>query len=73
MDIQFSQPIAAQTRGNSTDFSIKAIGLHDLAKRASPVLVLDEFRVTGRPFPPHPSPHRSSRYPSDSRRFRPGR
>ena len=55
MAIQFSPLLAAQARGSrSGGFSVKAINLQELGERASPVLVLDDFRVTGRPFPPHP-------------------
>jgi redox-sensitive bicupin YhaK (pirin superfamily) len=35
-------------------FSIQSIDLQELGQRASPVIVLDDFRVSGRPFPPHP-------------------
>jgi hypothetical protein len=35
-------------------FSANSIGLHDLDERASPAAVLDDFRVRGRPFGPHP-------------------
>jgi len=54
MSIQISPVIAAQTQGHGGAFSIKAIDLHKLGERASPIIVLDEFRVRGRPFPPHP-------------------
>ena len=53
MPIQFSQITHAQKRGGGA-FSVKAIDLHKFSERASPVLVLDDFRVNGRPFPPHP-------------------
>lgn len=33
---------------------MSVVKLDQLGNRASPVLALDEFRVTGRPFPPHP-------------------
>ena len=53
MPIQFSQVVAAQARGQS-GLSLNAIDLHQLGGRASPIAVLDHFRVRGRPFPPHP-------------------
>ena len=53
MPIQLSQITHAQKRGGGA-FSVKAIDLQKFGERASPVLVLDDFRVSGRPFPPHP-------------------
>jgi redox-sensitive bicupin YhaK (pirin superfamily) len=35
-------------------FSVHSIDLHARGVHASPVIVLDEFRVDGRPFQPHP-------------------
>lgn len=54
MPIQFSQVVAAQARGLGGGLSLKAIDLHQLGERVSPIAVLDHFRVRGRPFPPHP-------------------
>jgi redox-sensitive bicupin YhaK (pirin superfamily) len=54
MSIEFSPVLATQACGNRDGFSVKSIGLHELGERASPVVLLDEFRVSGRPFPPHP-------------------
>ena len=54
MPIQFSRVIASHAQGNGRTFSVKAIPLAELGRRASPLLVLDEFRVSGRPFPLHP-------------------
>jgi redox-sensitive bicupin YhaK (pirin superfamily) len=54
MSIQFSPVLAAQAQRNGDAFSVRSIDLHELGKRASPVALLDEFRVRGRPFPPHP-------------------
>ena len=53
MSIHFSGVIASVAQGNGS-FSVKAVKIDQLGQGASPVLVLDEFRVTGRPFPPHP-------------------
>ncbi|XUM23402.1 pirin family protein [Bradyrhizobium oligotrophicum S58] len=55
MTIIFSQIVAPQLRGSSRSaFSVKALDLAPLADLKSPVLVCDDFRVSGRPFPPHP-------------------
>lgn len=53
MSIEFSPIIASQGRGGAS-FSLRQLDLHQWGKRASPVEVLDHFRVNGRPFPPHP-------------------
>lgn len=53
MSIQFSPAIAAQERGSAI-FSVKAIDLHELVELGSPITVLDDFRVRGQPFAPHP-------------------
>lgn len=54
MPIQFSPIIAALAQGNGGPFSMQSINLHELGVHASPVAVLDQFRVRGRPFAPHP-------------------
>jgi redox-sensitive bicupin YhaK (pirin superfamily) len=54
MPIHFSRVMAAQARGSGSPFSTKSLDLTELSEQASPVLVLDDFRVTGRPFGPHP-------------------
>ncbi len=54
MAIQISPVVASQPRGSGGTFSVQAIDLNSLGDWASPVHVLDQFRVTGRPFPPHP-------------------
>ena len=53
MSIHFSPVASAQTRDSGDGFSAKAIDLHKFGDAASPVIVLDDFRVSGRPFPPH--------------------
>ena len=53
MTVQFSPVIAANERGNGM-FSVKAIDLESLGESASPIIVLDHFRVRGQPFTPHP-------------------
>ncbi|MBK5656643.1 hypothetical protein QU42_00745 [Bradyrhizobium sp. UASWS1016] len=54
MSVRFSPVVAARTRNHGGTFSLKAVALHDLAEVASPVTVLDDFRVRGQPFSPHP-------------------
>ena len=54
MSIQFSDVLKAQKKVSSGTFSVRSIDLQALGVYASPVLVLDNFWVTGRPFPPHP-------------------
>ena len=54
MSVQLSPVMPATTWENGGVFSANSIRLHDLGERASPVAVLDDFRVRGRPFGPHP-------------------
>lgn len=54
MPIGFS-PIITAVRWESTGaFSADSIRLHEQGEQTSPVAVLDDFRVSGRPFGPHP-------------------
>lgn len=52
MPIQIS-PLQGQTRGGSR-FSVLSFNMHSLADQTSPLLMLDDFRVNGHSFPPHP-------------------
>src|SRR5271165_5517593 len=54
MAIQFSNVLAAKPWGKGEVFSAKGVNLYELGERASPIVVLDDFRVRGRPFGPHP-------------------
>ncbi len=54
MSIRFSPIISARTRSAGGAFSLKAVDLRVLGDHASPVTVLDDFRVRGQPFSPHP-------------------
>jgi redox-sensitive bicupin YhaK (pirin superfamily) len=54
MAVEFSPVIPVQARGNGDTFSVKSLDLESLGRRVSPIAVLDEFRVRGRPFGPHP-------------------
>jgi len=54
MSIQFSPVIAAQPRQVAGFVSLQYIDLGEMGVPASPVAVLDDFRVRGLPFSPHP-------------------
>jgi len=54
MSIQLSPVIASRVHESGASFSFQSIDLQQLGERASPIVVLDDFRVRGRPFPPHP-------------------
>lgn len=54
MAIELSATIDAKVLSDGRSFSVRGINLEPLGKTASPVLVLDRFHVTGRPFSPHP-------------------
>ena len=53
MATEFS-PISTSPGRGGGSFSLQQLDLHQWGERASPVEVLDHFRVSGRPFPPHP-------------------
>lgn len=54
MPIQFLPVIAARGHGKGNTFSVQSIDLHGLGERISPIALLDDFRVSGQPFGPHP-------------------
>lgn len=54
MPVQFSKVIPSETHGKGRTFSVQSIDLDELGDRASPIAVLDQFRVRSQPFPPHP-------------------
>jgi len=54
MSIQFSPIVAARAHGDGRAFSVHSIDLRELGERASPVVVLDDFRVSAPTFGPHP-------------------
>jgi len=54
MSIQFSPVIAAKQRALPGFSSLLYVDLDELGVAASPVAVLDDFRVGGTPFSPHP-------------------
>lgn len=54
MSIQFSPVIAARQRALPGFSSLLYVDLDELGVMASPVAVLDDFRVPGLPFSPHP-------------------
>jgi hypothetical protein len=47
-------PVVSATARSTSGFSVKSIDLAALGNPASPLLVLDDFRVRGQPFGPHP-------------------
>jgi len=54
MSIRISPVIAVRERGEGTTFSTRSLDVEELGDVGSPVVVLDDFRVRGRPFGPHP-------------------
>ena len=54
MSVEFSRVIATARWESAGAFSADSIRLHELGEQTSPVAVLDDFRVSGRPFGPHP-------------------
>jgi redox-sensitive bicupin YhaK (pirin superfamily) len=54
MPTSLSAVMPAQVRGLGSAFSVHSIDVNKLGAKASPVVVLDHFRVRGRPFTPHP-------------------
>ena len=54
MPVRFSAVLPAQVRGSEESFLVRSIDLHALGDLASPIALLDDFRVRGRPFGPHP-------------------
>ena len=53
MSVKLSSLLAARERRTGS-FSVKAVDLRAVGDLGSPVLVLDDFRVQGSPFEPHP-------------------
>jgi len=55
MSIQFSSVLSTHSRGQPGLFSVKSVDLKKAGiEKTSPIIVIDDFRVKGRPFPPHP-------------------
>ena len=54
MSIQFSSLLPAHSRGKGGVFSVKSLDLEKLGVHASPVVVLDDFRISAHVFGPHP-------------------
>lgn len=54
MSIRSTPIVGSQAEGLGSTFSVKSLSLYALGKHASPVVVLDNFRVMGHPFGPHP-------------------
>jgi len=54
MTIRFSPIIAAERRDDGRSFAVQSIPLERFSEQVSPVALFDDFRVSGRPFGPHP-------------------
>lgn len=54
MSTQFSEVISSNSNQMGNFFFVKSLKLEDLEDKVSPVAVLDNFKVTGHPFGPHP-------------------
>ena len=54
MTIEFSKLLSVQARGNGSNFFTRSIDLAELNGHSSPLHVMDDFRVSGQPFGPHP-------------------
>lgn len=55
MSVEISALVPATAQATGAQFSVKSIDVDALGSgRARPVLLLDDFRVSGRPFGPHP-------------------
>lgn len=54
MSMQMSPVLASVERSRGSSFTVRSVDLEPLGSAASPVVVLDNFRVNGRPFGPHP-------------------
>lgn len=54
MSIRLSSIVPASSRGNGRGFSVKSVDLHAFGALSLPIEMLDDFRVRGRQFPPHP-------------------
>jgi len=54
MTTRFSPITAAQRRDDGRGFAAQSIPLERFSEQASPVALFDDFRVSGRPFGPHP-------------------
>jgi len=54
MSIQISRVVKTDKRGDGDQFAVKSIDVNKLGPGASPIALLDDFFVKGRPFGPHP-------------------
>ena len=53
MTVEISSRVSAKARSDGS-FSVKSVDLAGLRQSVSPLLVMDDFRVRGQPFGPHP-------------------
>lgn len=54
MSIKLSPTVAAARRGSGDTFSVTRIEIDKFGEFAAPICLFDDFRVSGRPFGPHP-------------------
>lgn len=54
MSLKLSPVVSTLPRGDGARFAVKSIDLTEFGEHASPLVVLDDFRVRGQPFGPHP-------------------
>jgi redox-sensitive bicupin YhaK (pirin superfamily) len=54
MTVQFSPLLSTRGQSHGDGFSVQSLDLSALGVHASPLLTVDDFRVRGRPFGPHP-------------------
>jgi redox-sensitive bicupin YhaK (pirin superfamily) len=54
MTVQFSPVLTARGQSHGGGFSVLSLDLAALGVHASPLVTVDDFRVRGRPFGPHP-------------------
>lgn len=54
MSIKFSNIINSHERGDGRNFIVHSLNMHEIVADTSPIEVLDNFYVNGKPFPPHP-------------------
>lgn len=54
MTLTFSDPIAPHRRGDGRALSVQSFDLLERGLEQSPIVMLDDFHVHGRPFGPHP-------------------
>ena len=54
MSVEISPVVVASVRSHGSSFSARSIDIEPLGTRGSPLVVVDDFRLRGAPFGPHP-------------------